>query len=224
MEYLKLLGILLIIVGFAFKWDSAAVVVFSAIATGLLSGMDLMQLLTTIGTSFVNNRAVTVFILTLPMIGLIESHGLKEVAVNAISKLKKLTPSRILNIYLAIRELGGLFGISLQGQVQFVRPLISPMVSAAAELEKGEKLTKVEQDLIKGRSAADDNFGNFFAQNLFMGSGGVLLIASTMKSLKYAVTPAQVGQYTAPIAIVTLVVVGLYNLLFNRKFAKKGSK
>lgn len=224
MEYLKLLGILLIIVGFAFKWDSAAVVVFSAIATGLLSGMDLMQLLTTIGTSFVNNRAVTVFILTLPMIGLIESHGLKEVAVNAISKLKKLTPSRILNIYLAIRELGGLFGISLQGQVQFVRPLISPMVSAAAELEKGEKLTKVEQDLIKGRSAADDNFGNFFAQNLFMGSGGVLLIASTMKSLKYAVTPAQVVQYTAPIAIVTLVVVGLYNLLFNRKFAKKGSK
>lgn len=224
MEYLKLLGILLIIVGFVFKWDSAAVVVFSAIATGLLSGMDLMQLLTTIGTSFVNNRAVTVFILTLPMIGLIESHGLKEVAVNAISKLKKLTPSRILNIYLAIRELGGLFGISLQGQVQFVRPLISPMVSAAAELEKGEKLTKVEQDLIKGRSAADDNFGNFFAQNLFMGSGGVLLIASTMKSLKYAVTPAQVVQYTAPIAIVTLVVVGLYNLLFNRKFAKKGSK
>lgn len=224
MEYLKLLGILLIIVGFAFKWDSAAVVVFSAIATGLLSGMDLMQLLTTIGTSFVNNRAVTVFILTLPMIGLIESHGLKEVAVNAISKLKKLTPSRILNIYLAIRELGGLFGISLQGQVQFVRPLISPMVSAAAELEKGEKLTKVEQDLIKGRSAADDNFGNFFSQNLFMGSGGVLLIASTMKSLKYAVTPAQVVQYTAPIAIVTLVVVGLYNLLFNRKFAKKGSK
>lgn len=224
MEYLKLLGILLIIVGFAFKWDSAAVVVFSAIATGLLSGMDLMQLLTTIGTSFVNNRAVTVFILTLPMIGLIESHGLKEVAVNAISKLKKLTPSRILNIYLAIRELGGLFGISLQGQVQFVRPLISPMVSAAAELEKGEKLTKVEQDLIKGRSAADDNFGNFFAQNLFMGSGGVLLIASTMKSLKYAVTPVQVVQYTAPIAIVTLVVVGLYNLLFNRKFAKKGSK
>lgn len=224
MEYLKLLGILLIIVGFAFKWDSAAVVVFSAIATGLLSGMDLMQLLTTIGTSFVNNRAVTVFILTLPMIGLIESHGLKEVAVNAISKLKKLTPSRILNIYLAIRELGGLFGISLQGQVQFVRPLISPMVSAAAELEKGEKLTKVEQDLIKGRSAADDNFGNFFAQNLFMGSGGVLLIASTMKSLKYAVTPAQVVQYTAPIAIVTLVVVGLYNLLFNRKFVKKGNK
>lgn len=57
-----------------------------------------------------------------------------------------------------------------------------------------------------------------------MGSGGVLLIASTMKSLKYAVTPAQVVQYTAPIAIVTLVVVGLYNLLFNRKFAKKGSK
>ncbi|CCI84689.1 membrane protein [Lactobacillus pasteurii DSM 23907 = CRBIP 24.76] len=224
MEYLKLLGILLIIVGFALKWDSAAVVVVSAIVTGLLSGMDVVKLLETIGTSFVANRSVTVFVLTLPMIGLIESHGLKQVAVNAISKLKKMTPSKILNVYLAARELGGLFGISLQGQVQFVRPLISPMVSAAASLQKGEKLTDVEQDLIKGRSAATDNLGNFFAQNLFMGSGGVLLIASTMKSLKYNVTPNQVVQYSIPIAIVTLVIVAIYNFLFDKKFQKKGDK
>lgn len=221
MEYLKLLGILLIIIGFALKWDSAAVVVVSAIITGFLSGMDVVKLLETIGNSFVANRSVTVFVLTLPMIGLIESHGLKQVAVNTIAKLKKMTPSKILNVYLAARELGGVFGISLQGQVQFVRPLISPMVSAAAKLQKKEELTDLEKDLIKGRSAATDNLGNFFAQNLFMGSGGVLLIASTMKSLKYNVTPSQVVQFSIPIAIVTLIVVAVYNIIFDKKFVKK---
>ena len=221
MEYLKLLGILLIIIGFALKWDSAAVVVVSAIITGFLSGMDVVKLLETIGNSFVANRSVTVFVLTLPMIGLIESHGLKQVAVNAIAKLKKMTPSKILNVYLAARELGGVFGISLQGQVQFFRPLISPMVSAAAKLQKKEELTDLEKDLIKGRSAATDNLGNFFAQNLFMGSGGVLLIASTMKSLKYNVTPSQVVQFSIPIAIVTLIVVAVYNIIFDKKFVKK---
>ena len=134
MEYLKLIGILIIIIGFALKWDSVAVVVIAAVVTGIFSGMDITSLLTTLGKSFVENRMVSLFFLTLPMIGLIESHGLKEVAINGIQKLKKLTPSRILNIYLVIREIGGVFGISLQGQVQFVRPLISPMVTAAAEV------------------------------------------------------------------------------------------
>ena len=221
MEYLKLLGIVIIVVGFALKWDTTAVVVLAAIVTAVFSGMSIPDLLTTLGQSFVDNRMVSLFFLTLPMIGLVESHGLKEVAVNGIQKLKKLTPSRILNLYLVIRELGGVFGISLSGQVQFVRPLITPMVTAAAEAKR--KLTDKEIDLIKARSAATDNFGNFFAQNLFVATAGVLLIASTMKSLK----PMQVVLASIPIAIITLVVVAVYNRWFDRQFEetpRKGGK
>ncbi|MFQ9707036.1 MAG: DUF969 domain-containing protein [Limosilactobacillus pontis] len=216
MEYLKLIGILIIIIGFALKWDSVAVVVIAAVVTGIFSGMDITSLLTTLGKSFVENRMVSLFFLTLPMIGLIESHGLKEVAINGIQKLKKLTPSRILNIYLVIREIGGVFGISLQGQVQFVRPLISPMVTAAAEVEK--KLSPKDVELIKARSAAVDNFGNFFAQNLFVASSGVLLISSTMSSLKYAVTPNKIVLYEVPVAIISLIAVAIYNKLFDHRF------
>ena len=224
MEYLKLLGIVIIVVGFALKWDTTAVVVLAAIVTAVFSGMSIPDLLTTLGQSFVDNRMVSLFFLTLPMIGLVESHGLKEVAVNGIQKLKKLTPSRILNLYLVIRELGGVFGISLSGQVQFVRPLITPMVTAAAEAKR--KLTDKEIDLIKARSAATDNFGNFFAQNLFVATAGVLLIASTM-SLKHPVEPMQVVLASIPIAIITLVVVAVYNRWFDRQFEetpRKGGK
>lgn len=99
MEYLKLLGILIIIIGFVLKWDTTAVVVIAAIVTGLFSGMNLLDLLSTIGKSFVDNRMVSLFFLTLPMIGLVESHGLRHYAVDAIKKMKKLTAGRILNIY-----------------------------------------------------------------------------------------------------------------------------
>ena len=143
-----------------------------------------------------------------------------DYAVNAIKKLKKLTAGKILNIYLLIRELAGVFGISLQGQVQFVRPLIAPMVIAAAEDQDKKKLTDSEVDLIKGRSAAVDNFGNFFAQNLFVASGGVLLISSTMKSLGYKVDPVGIVVNTIPIAIITFVLVFAYNLYFDRQMKK----
>lgn len=220
MEYLKLLGILIIIIGFVLKWDTTAVVVIAAIVTGLFSGMNLLNLLSTIGKSFVDNRMVSLFFLTLPMIGLVESHGLRHYAVDAIKKMKKLTAGRILNIYLLIRELAGVFGISLQGQVQFIRPIIAPMVTAAAEDQIDKKLTTEETDLLKGRSASIENFGNFFAQNLFVASSGVLLISSTMRSLKYDVDPVQIVVNTIPIAIITFVLVFLYNLYLDHQMKK----
>ncbi|KRL89074.1 DUF969 domain-containing protein [Lactobacillus kalixensis] len=220
MEYLKLLGILIIIIGFVLKWDTTAVVVIAAIVTGLFSGMNLLDLLSTIGKSFVDNRMVSLFFLTLPMIGLVESHGLRHYAVDAIKKMKKLTAGRILNIYLLIRELAGVFGISLQGQVQFIRPIIAPMVTAAAEDQIDKKLTTEETDLLKGRSASIENFGNFFAQNLFVASSGVLLISSTMRSLKYDVDPVQIVVNTIPIAIITFVLVFLYNLYLDHQMKK----
>ena len=47
MEYLKLLGIVIIVVGFALKWDTTAVVVLAAIVTAVFSGMSIPDLLTT---------------------------------------------------------------------------------------------------------------------------------------------------------------------------------
>ncbi|BDR58963.1 DUF969 domain-containing protein [Xylocopilactobacillus apicola] len=216
MEYIKLLGILIIVIGFALKFDPTAVVIIAAVATGLLSGMDFGQLLEILGKSFTDNRMVTLYFLTLPMIGLVESHGLKEVAINAIKRIKNATPSTILDIYMLIREIGGIFGISFSGQVTFVRPLVVPMTTAAAETKR--PLTKREQELIKGHSAAVENLGNFFAQNLFIASSGVLLISSTMNGLKYAVSPTKIVLYSIPMAVITFVVGVIWNSLFDRKF------
>lgn len=126
MEYLKLIGILIIIVGFALKLDTVATVVIAALATALCSGMDITRTLTVIGKAFVNNRMVTIFFLTLPMIGLVESNGMKVVAVNGIKRLKHLTVGGLLDVYMLAREIMLLFGIAMNGQVALVRPLLSP--------------------------------------------------------------------------------------------------
>lgn len=73
MYYLPLIGILIIIIGFAMKLDTIAVVVIAGLATALISGISVTDFLMMLGEGFVNNRLVTIFILTLPMIGLAET-------------------------------------------------------------------------------------------------------------------------------------------------------
>ena len=52
------------------------------------------------------------------------------------------------------------------------------MAQACAIAKYGEVDEKTE-DEIKGMAAGTENYGNFFAQNCFMGSSGTLLIVST---------------------------------------------
>ncbi len=179
MDVLKLIGVLIVVVGFALKLDTIATVVVAGLATGLVAGMTPMEILTTLGNSFLTNRTATLFVLTLPVIGILERYGLKDKAVDFIRGIKHATTGKILSLYLVIRAFAAAFSLRIGGHPQFVRPLINPMAQAAAQAKYGPLPTKTE-DQIKGMAAANENFGNFFAQNCFMGASGTLLIVSTL--------------------------------------------
>lgn len=223
MEWIKLIGILIILVGFIFKFDTIAVVLIAAFVTAMVSGISIVEFLEMLGEAFVSNRLVTLFLLTLPMIGISERFGLRQQAVVLIEKIKSLTPGRFITLYLVIRELAGVFSIRIQGHTQFIRPIVNPMAQAAAENKYG-KLDEEDEEMIKARAAANENFGNFFAQNTFVAASGVLLITGTMKSLGYDIAESAVAQMSIPIALIVLVLAGGYNLLMDRKLAKKYSK
>ena len=91
MEIIKLIGVLIVVIGFILKLDTLAVVVTAGLATGLVAGMTPMEILNTLGTAFITNRTATLFILTLPVIGLCERNGLKDKAVDFIKSLKNAT-------------------------------------------------------------------------------------------------------------------------------------
>ena len=95
MEIVKLISVLIVIAGFILKLDTLAVVVTAGLATGLVAGMSPLEILDTLGTAFITNRTATLFILTLPVIGLCERNGLKDKAVDFIKSLKNVTTGRL---------------------------------------------------------------------------------------------------------------------------------
>ncbi|MDN6193643.1 MAG: DUF969 domain-containing protein, partial [Alkalibacterium sp.] len=219
---LKLIGILIILIGFIFKVDTIAVVILAGLATALVSGLSLLDFLTLLGDAFVSNRLVTLFFLTLPMIGLTEQFGLRQQATRLIESIKGLTTGRFLSLYMFIRELAGFFSIRIQGHTQFVRPLIEPMAQASTKNKNKHKEEDEEvQEKVKARSAAMENLGNFFAQNTFIAASGVLLIAGTLESLGYDVSAVSIAQASLPVAFIALFIVIISNFLFDKQLSKK---
>jgi uncharacterized membrane protein len=84
------------------------------------------------------------------------------------------------------------------------------------------------EDEIKGYSAASENFGNFFAQNCFMGASGTLLIVTTLVEQGYNVNALQIAMMSIPIAVISVLVGWVHSLLLDSKlkarFADKAKK
>lgn len=224
MEWIKLIGILIIVLGFVFKFDTIATVVLAGLATALVSGISFMEFLELLGQQFTNQRVITIFIITLPLVGLSEVFGLKPRAVHLINQIKGLTVGRFYSIYFIIREIAGLLSIRLGGHPQFVRPLVHPMGEAAARTRVSEDLTEEEIEDVKALAAANENFGNFYGQNTFAAAAGVLLISGTLKELGYDFNAANIAISSMMIAVAALIVVAIYNHLFDKKLERNHKK
>lgn len=220
---IKLIGILIVVIGFTLKLDTIAVVLSAGVLTGLVSGLNINEILSTLGSTFVAQRAITLFILTLPVIGMCERFGLKERAATLISKAKSLSAGKLLTVYALVRQIAAALSIRMSGHPQFVRPLVNPMAQGAATNSLGE-IAKKDQDKISAAAAAMDNYGNFFGQNLFMASSGVLLIASTLSEQGYAVEGMDVAIASIPVAVILFIMVIVQNHMLDKSLIKKYSK
>ena len=68
MNYWPLLGVAIVVIGFVLRYNPVVVVVAAGLASGLLAGKSPGELLALLGESFVSNRALLLFVLTLPTI------------------------------------------------------------------------------------------------------------------------------------------------------------
>ena len=218
MEILKLIGVVIVIIGLAIKFDTIATVVIAGLATGLVAGMTPMEIFDTLGKSFISNRTATLFVLTLPVIGVCERYGLKEKAIDFIRSIKNATTGRVILIYQAIRTLAAAFSVRLGGHPQFVRPVVVPMAEGAAS--KYGEVTPEVSDVIRGASAAAENYGNFYAQNCFMGASGTLLIVATLVEQGFDVSAVQIATWSIPIAVTSVLVGIVRNLMLDKKIEK----
>jgi uncharacterized membrane protein len=218
-HYLPLIGVLIVVIGFALRVNPLLVVVVSAIATGVAAHHSLVDVISAFGKAFVDSRSVAVVWLALPVIGLLESAGLKERARIVVSRIHAATAGRMLLAYLAIRQLTSALGlVSLGGHPQMVRPLVAPMAEAAAENTVGE-LPLETRRLIRANAAAVDNLGLFFGEDIFIAIGSILLIRSFLDQNGIHVEPKDLAVWSIPTAIAVFVIHGIRLMLLDRKLA-----
>jgi len=217
---LKLIGVLIILIGFIRKYDTIAVVLVAGITTGLVGGLGFTEILGIIGSSFIKTRYMSIFLLTLPVIGILERNGLRERAAFLINKMKSATAGKVMSTYTIIRMGAAALSLRLGGHVQFIRPLVNPMATGATENQYGH-LNEDAEETIKGYAAASENYGNFFGQNVFIASGGVLLVVGTLEELGITVTPLEVSRAAIPVAFVALIFAIIQNRFVDKKIEKQ---
>ena len=221
MSYWPLLGILLVVLGFALKLNPMLVVTGAAIVTGLLGGMDLVEVISTFGKAFNDNRIIAIVWIVLPVIGLLERYGLQQRAAAVIRGFHNATTGKLLLLYLIYRQITAAIGLhSTAGHPQTVRPLVAPMALAAAEKQHGE-LEEETAETVKAYSAATDNVGLFFGEDIFFAIGSIVLIQATLSTYGYELTPLQLALWAIPSAIAAFLIHGARLLLLDRKLGRR---
>jgi uncharacterized membrane protein len=205
-----ILGVLLVVIGFALRFNPLIVVTVAGIAAALLAGINPVTILESFGTGFTNSRLISVAFIVLPIIGLVERYGLQQQAKRLVSKLATLTAGRLLAFYLLIRQLTAAVGLtSLGGPAQMVRPVVYPMAEGAVARKHGAFLPERVRERVKGHSAGADTVGLFFGEDCFVAIGSVLLITAFVDSTyNLKLDAIQIAIWAIPTAIVAFLVHG----------------
>jgi uncharacterized membrane protein len=212
-----LAGIAVVVLGFALRVNPLLVVVVAALTSGLGAGMEPLAVVAAIGKAFNTNRYVTAVWILLPVIGLLERAGLRERARDVVAKAAGATAGRIMLAYLLFRQLTAALGLTtVAGQAQTVRPLLSPMVEAAAERADPD-ITPDGLAKVRAMAAATDNVGVFFGEDIFLAVASILLIKGFLESNGVFVTPFQLSVWAIPTAIAAFVIHGIRLLRFDRR-------
>jgi len=217
---LPLIGILIVIVGFALRLNALLVVTLAGLATGMASGQSFLDVVAAFGKAFADSRYIAIVWLALPVIGLAERAGLKERSRDVIGRIRAATAGRVLLVYLALRQITSALGlVSLGGHAQMVRPLVAPMAEGAA-YHTHPSLPASTRERIRAMAAGADNVGLFFGEDVFVAIGSILLIRGFLEQNGIVVEPLQLARWAIPTAIIAFVVHGARLLLLDRQIAR----
>ncbi len=213
---LPLFGIAVIVAGFLLRFNPLAVTAVAALVTGLAAGLDPLAVVAALGGAFNQNRYVTIVYLVLPVVGVLEAHGLQEraralVATMRGATMRGATPARLLTLYLLARQVTAALGlISIAGHPQTVRPLLAPMAIEAAGTD--------DDGRVPAMAAATDNIGLLFGEDIFIALGSILLMKGVLAGYGIALSPFQLSVYAIPTAIAAFAVHAARLWLFGRRY------
>lgn len=221
---IKLIGILIVAVGFALRANLLVVVMVAGLATGLVSGMSLNQLLEEFGKLFVENRYMTLpVLLMVPVIGLLERHGLRERARTLMHRFRGASAGRVLLFYTGVRQVSIALGINIGGHAGAVRPLVVPMAEAAAQTRHGA-LSEATREAVRAHAAAAENIGNFFGEDIFIAVGAILLMRGFFDAQGMEVGIGAMALWSCPTALMAFGAMAWRTRVLDRRLAQEATQ
>lgn len=215
-----LLGIAVIVAGFLLRYHPLLVILASAAVTGIAAGLDPLVILAAFGKAFNDARYVSIIWIVVPIVGLLEAHGLQERARSLIARMRGATAGRFLICYLLLRQALSAIGLtSVAGHPQTVRPLVAPIAEAAADTQAGG-LDEAEREKVRAMAAATDNIGLFFGEDIFLAIGSILLIRGLLDQYGIHLEPIQLSVWAIPTAIAALLIHGFRLWLLDRRLSR----
>ena len=220
---IKLIGVVVVAVGFALRLNTLLVVTAAGLATGLCAGLSFHEIVTQFGQFFVDNRFMTLpVVLILPVIGLLERHGLREHAERMIRGARAATAGRVLLLYTAVRQISIALGVNVGGHAGAVRPIVAPMAEAAARARHGVLPDRTVQR-IRAHAAAAENVGNFFGEDVFIAVGAVLLMKGFFDAAGLDVGLWAMALWGIPTALVAFAAMWWRCRALDRRVAREAA-
>lgn len=228
---IKLIGILVVAIGFALRFNTLLVVMAAGIVTGLVAGLSFHEILELFGKYFVENRYMTLpVVLMVPLIGLLERYGLQERAETLIRRAAKATAGRVILSYTLARQVSIALGVRIGGHAEAVRPLIVPMAEAAAKLQlsravrassgKPPELPDQTLQVIRANAAAGENVGNFFGEDVFIAVGAILLMKGFFEAQGMTVSVWGMALWGIPTALTASLVMWWRMRVLDRRIVR----
>lgn len=203
----KLIGLAVVVAGFALRLNTLAVIFAAGLSTGLAAGFSWLEIMEMVGRFFTDQRNLTLpVILMVPVVGLLERHGLRQRVATLIRQAKVTSAGQVLWFYQCLRELTSMVGLSIGNHASMVRPLIVPMAEAAAQEKAGGKLAPAGSQSIRAQAGAAENVGNFFADDIFVAIGALLLIKGFFDTAKIEVSLRDIQLWSLPTALWVMAV------------------
>ncbi|HLJ83874.1 MAG TPA: DUF969 domain-containing protein [Candidatus Eremiobacteraceae bacterium] len=205
-----LLGVVVVVAGFALRRNPLLVVTLAGIVSSMLAGISPLHILDAFASGFAASRSVSLAFIVLPVVGLAERFGLQQRAKIMIARAAALTAGRLLLVYLFVRQTSAALGLtSIGGVAPMVRPVIYPMAEGAVRRAHGRELPERVTDLVKAHAAAADTVGAFFGEDIFVAVGAVLLITAYVDSTYHLKLDAvQIAFWAIPTAVVAFLIHG----------------
>ena len=219
-NYWPLIGILVLILGFALRFNPMLVVPVAAVTTGMLAGLELNEVIALLGRAFNDSRAIIIPWVVLPVVGLLERYGLQQRSGAVIGSFQAATVGRLLILYLFYRQAISAIGLhATAGQAQTVRPLVAPMALAAAERQA--PLDNHTRQRIQAHAAGTDNVGLFFGEDIFIAIGSIVLIQQTLEAYQIILRPLDLALWAIPTAIFAFLIHSYRLVMLDRSLTRR---